>query len=502
MLKKIKNSIGKNCRFVLDYYQFKNFLNKQRLNLKKNNNNAYDICIVLQPWLGTVVAWYANVMAIILAQKEKKVCVLVDDITFGDDKFFFNLQSFFIKKIAHFNNAIDIFILSEFTQNDFKTIDEALIDKIIDLNSIHYTKGETNINQRELYKKTIKPQYENIYMQYNSFISQIKFDKILIPGGFYGSSYIGVTISKSRSIQVITYDADENYMLFSIDGIAAHLSDFSISFNNIFSKDEDRIFAIEKGMNKILERMQNKDEMYKLFNKNVICDIELLNEGYYLMLLNSVWDATTLGMHTVYDKMVDWIIDTIRWILEHTNKTIVIRQHPAERNKLAKGNDDYEKIIQNIFGNEVRIVLVAPEDDINTYALIKKSSTVVGFCSTSVVESVALGKPAIIVSSTYYANLGIVYNANSKEEYYSYLYKSSKNELEVTQEMKDRACVCNYITQSCNWYKTEFTPNRNNFLKWSKRSLEEIEKDYLPLQAILENKPVSLLKHKENYFAH
>jgi capsule polysaccharide modification protein KpsS len=339
-------------------------------------------------------------------------------------------------------------------------------------------------------------------MQYNSFISQIKFDKILIPGGFYGSSYIGVTISKSRSIQVITYDADENYMLFSIDGIAAHLSDFSISFNNIFAKDEDRIFAMEKGMNKILERMQNKDEMYKLFNKNVICNIELLNDGYYLMLLNSVWDATTLGMHTVYDRMVDWIIDTIRWILEHTNKTIVIRQHPAERNKLAKSNDDYEQIIQNIFGNEVRIVLVAPEDDVNTYALIKKSSTVVGFCSTSVVESVALGKPAIIVSSTYYANLGIVYNANSKEEYYSYLYKSSKNELEVTQEMKDRACVCNYITQSCNWYKTEFTPNRNNFLKWSKRSLEELEKDYLPLQAILENNPVSLLKHKENYFAH
>lgn len=498
MLKKIKNSIGKNAKFVVDYYKFKNFLNKQSLNLQKNNNNIYDLCIVLQPWLGTAIAWYAYNMAILLAQKEKKVCVLVDDISFGDDKFFFNLQSFFIKKIANFNNSIDMFILSEFTQNDFKTIDEALIDKIIDLNSIHYTKGETNINQRELYKKIIKPQYENIYMQYNSFISQIKFDKILIPGGFYGSSYIGVTISKSRSIQVITYDADENYMLFSIDGIAAHLSDFSISFNNIFAKDEDRIFAMEKGMNKILERMQNKDEMYKLFNKNVICNIELLNDGYYLMLLNSVWDATTLGMHTVYDRMVDWIIDTIRWILEHTNKTIVIRQHPAERNKLAKGNDDYEQIIQNIFGNEVRIVLVAPEDDVNTYALIKKSSTVVGFCSTSVVESVALGKPAIIVSSTYYANLGIVYNANSKEEYYSYLYKSSKNELEVTQEMKDRACVSNYITQSCNWYKTEFTPNRNDFLKWSKRSLEEIEKDYLPLQAILENVPVSLLQHKEN----
>lgn len=76
-----------------------------------------------------------------------------------------------------------------------------------------------------------------------------------------------------------------------------------------------------------------------------------------------------------------------------------------------------------------------------------------------------------------------------------------KIDLNVTEEMKDRACVCNYIAQSCNWYKTEFTPNRNDFLKWSKRSFEEIEKDYLPLQAILKDSPVSLLQHKRNFNA-
>jgi len=62
--------------------------------------------------------------------------------------------------------------------------------------------------------------------------------------------------------------------------------------------------------------------------------------------------------------------------------------------------------------------------------------------------------------------------------------------------MKDRACISNYITQTCNYYNTEFTPLRNNYLKWSRLTLEELEKDYLPLQAILKNTPLSTLQHE------
>ena len=65
--------------------------------------------------------------------------------------------------------------------------------------------------------------------------------------------------------------------------------------------------------------------------------------------------------------------------------------------------------------------------------------------------------------------------------------------------MKDRACISNYITQSCNWYKTEFTPVRENFLAWSRLNLHDLENDYLPLQAILENKPLPIIQH-EKYF--
>jgi predicted glycosyltransferase len=184
--------------------------------------------------------------------------------------------------------------------------------------------------------------------------------------------------------------------------------------------------------------------------------------------------------------------------LNNSEKTIIIRQHPAERVEVINNTDSYENKIKAIFGENKRVIFIEAKKDINTYDLIENSSCVLGFSSTSIVESVALGKPAIIVSNTYYADFGIVYNANSKKEYYGYLQKASYDKLEVTQEMKDRACVSNYITQSCNWYKTEFTANRNDFLKWSSKSMDELRSDYLPLRAIVENIPISILQNKEN----
>ena len=183
----------------------------------------------------------------------------------------------------------------------------------------------------------------------------------------------------------------------------------------------------------------------------------------------------------------------------YTEKKIIIRQHPAERTKDLSNTDLYNEQIEKKFGQNKRVIFIEATKDINTYNLIENAICVLGFSSTIIVESVALGKVSIIVSSTYYADFGIVYNAKDKREYYMYLAKASINELKNTQEMKDRACISNYITQSCNWYKTGFTPVRGNFLAWSKLNLHDLENDYLPLQAILDNRPLPIIQH-EKYF--
>lgn len=491
MLKKIKNSIGKNSRFLFDYLQFKKFLENQQIEKQVKKTDDEKICIAVLPWMGTAVPWYAITLALMLGKKNKNVFILFDDLPFGDDELFHKVQSKLIFKILN-TLELEYKILSHYEDKYFESAQ--FIDELSAMNSIHFTKGESNKELRERYESKIKIQLSNSYKKYLSFFDSEEINKIVIPGGIWGNSGIISKHFKSSQVDVISYDGPEHNLLLSTKGIAAQLNDIPITFNRILEIEQEKQFAIEQGKEQLEKR--RKGSGFNAFFDNQSNALNLEND-YYLMLLNSVWDSAALGLHTVYESMIEWILDSIEWVLNNTEKTIIIRQHPAERVDVINNTDSYEKQIENRFGKNKRVIFIEAKKDINTYDLIENASCMLGFSSTSIVEAVALGKPAIIVSNTYYASLGIVYNANGKEEYYEYLQKASKNELEVTQEMQNRACISNYITQSCNWIKTDFTPHRSDFLKWSKQSLEELEKDYLPLRAIIENKPVSLLQHEE-----
>jgi len=67
--------------------------------------------------------------------------------------------------------------------------------------------------------------------------------------------------------------------------------------------------------------------------------------------------------------------------------------------------------------------------------------------------------------------------------------------------MQAKACVINHITQRCNWVKTKFTPQPQNFQVWVRyKSIEPLESD-LVMQALVENTPTSYLKHKMYFTA-
>ena len=298
-----------------------------------------------------------------------------------------------------------------------------------------------------------------------------KFPQIFLPGGIWGSSCIFPLFAKKNNTQITTYDAGESRLVLSVFGVAAQLQDIPYSFNKILKNPKEKKFAIEKGFTQ-LEKRRTGNDMISYFQDAT--NTSQFGNDYYLMLLNSVWDSATLGLHTVYKSMNEWMLDSIEWVLKNTEKKIIIRQHPAERVKDLNNTDLYKEQIEKRFGINKRVIFIEAKKDINTYNLIENALCVLGFSSTIIVESVALGKASIIVSRTYYADFGIVYNAKDKREYYMYLTKASISDLLITQEMKDRACISNYITQSCNWYKTEFTPVRNNFLKWSKLNLQDL----------------------------
>lgn len=490
----MKSKIAKNLRFIKDGMAFAHFLNKNSINKCFTPVNEGKILLVIQPWIGTATPWFAISTGLMLKKKGMNVEFLLDDLNFGDDKFFCQLQSKIIEMNLKLISAIKYNKLSNYWSDNAINKDNKLISKLAKLNSIHRTRGELGVKERASYEAVITEQLHLIYACYSNFIETEEVARIFVPGGVWGSSGVIASLSATHSIQCMTYDSGEGLLILSLNGVASQLHDVIPTFNLLVDSGVDREFALKEGKLQLEKRRYGKDDIYDHFTSVVsVCDI---NEPYYLVMLNSVWDSAALGIHLVYDSMVEWIIDSINWVLNNTNQTIVIRQHPDERYDKWNNTDSYGELIGKRFGNNKRVVFIEAKDGVNSYDLVEQSSCVLGFSSTSIVEAVALGKPAVIVSDAYYGDLGIVFKATNKNEYYQYLKKSDSGDLSVTPEMTERAFICNYISQSNNWVKTTFTPDRNDFNKWRCQSLDNLLETEVLIEALTTNTPSSLIIHR------
>jgi len=482
-------------RFYRDFLCYKKFLSEIFPRDSLVSIGEKKIHIVISPWMGTAVPWYSITIGLLLSKKNYNVRFILDDLPFGQSVSFFVFQKRLIGMILYrinLNFGIKWSALSDYPSEDIP-INDDLVNKIGQLNSIHFTKGELNREKRAAYEEKIKPQLVDAQKLYKACIDVESPKKFLLPGGIWGNSGILMQLCKESDIEVATYDSGDELVLFSHNGVASQLNDIPSVFHKIWSNKEERNFARDSGKDFLINRMNGLDGEFSFFNEN---SLTISEDGFYLMLLNSVWDSAALGLHTVYTSYFEWVISSINWVLDNTTSKIVIRKHPAERLPSLDNTDNYLYRIENLYKNTSRVIFIDSSQDISSYQLIKRAKCVLGFSSTAIVEAVALGVPSIITSSAYYADLGVAYTAYSEAQYHHYLREAANKRLYVSDEMQTRACVINHITQRCNWVKTKFTPQPQNFQVWVRyKSIEPLESD-LVMQALVENTPTSYLKHK------
>ena len=81
-----------------------------------------------------------------------------------------------------------------------------------------------------------------------------------------------------------------------------------------------------------------------------------------------------------------------------------------------------------------------------------------------------MGRVVVTASSSYYADLGFVFHGRTAEEYCRVLDDAAAGRLEVTPEMQEKALLCYYTAQVCNWVHSSFNPEA--FKVWSQSPLE------------------------------
>ena len=192
-------------------------------------------------------------------------------------------------------------------------------------------------------------------------------------------------------------------------------------------------------------------------------------------------------------------MSTVRTILDLDAGPIVVRQHPSERRKMQRSRLDMGALIENTFRGDPRCRFIAASDPVSSYDLLQSSRLVLPYVSTIGIEAAAMGKPVLISGDCYYAGLGFVWSATSREEYFRLLGSGLRGDLPLREEQAERAWLCYYLTAVQNRVPTDFTPHPDDFWSWCGRSPAALFSDPVVadiLEALDSNVPLSLLRHE------
>jgi hypothetical protein len=463
--------------------------------------------ILITTWSGTLVPWYSIIVGLLLAADGTTVVFIFDDLPFGK----YPYRSAFIRAcirrvLRRISGRHVVLVLSDFLcGEDVFESGEMLIDRMADLNAVHALRGEMISDGRAKYIALVREQLAVADPAIQMLIRQHSFDTIFIPGGIYGTTGLWLDRARRAGVRVASFDAGGyGTVLLATEGIAAQLQDVPRAFiqlrAEVASQQEDA-FILHTAIAELEKRHQGKDVFASQKAATSTGPLDRYR-GAILLALNSSWDQAALGLHTVFETNTKWILETVQWVIEHTDATIVVRQHPCERLEVASTTDDYGWILQQHFGTHKRVFFIAANDSINTYELLSVVSTVISYTSTVGVEAATLGKQVIVPSCSYYAGLGFVWAAASRSEYFDLISRSLAGELLITPAMRHDATYCYYVAQICNWIFSPFSPE--SYSQWSTESIASLCANptvQVIVSALQENIPAAVINHRIKFAA-
>ncbi|MBO0529848.1 hypothetical protein EXQ37_09665 [Clostridium botulinum] len=473
-------------------------------------NNGFSkekISILVSNFSFSSSPFYLITIAIMLKVRGNDVEIIWDDLE-GLDELYYNhdnmtsTQNEIIGKVLNYVNErfnIEVIKISEMgleylDYNDIRELKKlSKVNTILKYRKVFFDKECEEY--REKCFEVLKYNLKKIKYLFNNF----KMEKIVTFTGIHEKTGLYTWTAKNYNIQVFSYDASSSDMLLTTEGVATHYKHIEkIIMENKLEYDLSRKFMnfTEENFNKRLISDNNIDSY--VYQK---AKYEKKNSKYkydVIIPLNICWDGAALGLDSVFDFIGEWLIETIRYILENTDVKIAVRQHPAER--FFNSGEDIKLELKNRFGNNPRFTYISSDDEINTYNLIKSAKLVLPHTSTIGIESVLLGKPVVMATYSYYSNMSFVKKAKSKEEYF-FMIKNILNcsSKQLSNTSLEQAKLC-YALMMLTSIQTKFTDINMNW--WVIKSFEKLlnNKNIKDILSIFESgDPIDIYKTQNKF---
>lgn len=461
--------------FLISQKEFEKFLSSFDFNNTKIKVAGERVGIVVTPWMGTAVPWFAITVALLYRQRGLNSCIIWDDLLFYDEKATSTEKKAISEILKKLDGFIEVITISELAECKLDSDDMDEIKRLASLDSVHDFQSSIPTGQSADYQKLIAISLQNNLPKIKKLFKIYNFDHLIVSGGVWSNSGLFYWVGGLFNTRVASYDCGSGVVLIGSDDVASHQMDIRklLKQDDIFNSKSEENKALKLARQEFALRMKGND---KFSSQHVPQSLTSTGMNFDILIpLNIDWDSAALGKHRFFDRTYQWLMETVNFILEETSATIAVRQHPAE--KFFKSGTYLEEHFNRVFGNNPRCRFFPCYEKVNTYDLLNNVSLVLPFTSTVGVEAAMLGKKIVVESDCYYSELSFVQKAVSKNDYFNKILKCLDGENVANAKMIENAELCYYFTQVCNWIFTDFTANNTDFHKWSNSSFNEILND-------------------------
>ena len=478
--------------FSRDSRAFLGYLKRWKA-LPDANGQRGHAAVVITPWVETPAPWHSIMIAIGLVRRGRAVVLVWDDTGFPQ-RGLAKQNRAIGRALAYVGRAIPVVRVSSQPPVAAEETDARLADMLARLNLTWTLRGARPSAESAPLLRKFRDSLNSSLPRIRATLDRLDADLVFLTGGVYGTSGVFRLVAAEQGCRVATYDGPPTIAKIAVDGVAAQSTDIPRAFAALWDSSEETRHEARKFAQEEFELRQAGRDRH---STQVVPSRSTSNaQDSVLMPLNSEWDTAALGKHACFADTVDWVTATITEVLQLDAGPVVVRQHPAERRK--NPQLDVASILLDHFGDDPRVRFVAADDPVSTYDLIRSARLVLPFVSTIGIESAAMGKTVIVSGSAYYADLGFVRAAKSRDEYLDLVRRGVGGTLPLLPDQTDRAWLCYYLATICNPVPTNFTAHASDFAEWCRRAPDELFADPAVsdlLEALDRDIPLSLLRH-------
>ena len=457
-------------RFMPMFQQFGQFLQTVPLDAFKVTKNSAPVGIIVSPRNNSGIPFCNIALALLYAAKGYPVTIIWDDLDFLEPDWELQIRcvDLLVKAISD-HSCINYLQLSTLPEASITESDIACLQELATQNAVWNVRNLVPSEELEAYTALSFNAMSRNAGRIKYLYATHRFDHCVHQSLVNNNGGLHKYFANLHQQRMGCFDVADERGLIGLNDVHGYFYDLlpiadPASSCYLFENQAYADAALRLAKNLFNLRLHGKDE----YNTQPLPESVQKAEKYDIVIpMNIFWDAAALGRSRIFDSPYDWLVNALSYILFETKHSVVLRQHPHERNfqnQFETGALLGDALVSRFRGHP-RFRFISCTEEINTYHLIEQAKMVLPFTSTIGIEAALMGKRVVVASNVYYADQPFVHKSTSVEDYFDQIKRCEPAAL--SEDAMTKGWLLYFLATQTPFMAVPFGLNPSDVEQWT-----------------------------------